>query len=473
MSRSSGAGAHGTGARGHGASILVAALGSAFGVALLQITGMLTAVIRGDDVTGSSATVAMFLFVLAFVFIVISVYVAAVVTANTFSTIVAGRVRSIALLRLLGSSASRERSRIAREGLVVGVLGSLIGAIAGTVVAIVVERIAIVTSLIPEASGYTYTEPVIFVPIVGVMLTTWAASWVGSRRVTTVTPLEALGRSEELSREQTLARPGRNRTALVLVLIGFVLLALGVVTGFTSPFGILIGLVGGILSFTGIVLGADVVMPPVLRLAGRLSGRSAPARLAAENAVRHPQRSSRATIGLVIGVTLVTMFAVAMAGFEASIRVAQAETPEAYEGIDATLAATTAVFSILVGFSGLIAAVGLVNNLSLSVLQRRRELGLLRALGFTVPQVRRMVLAESAQLTFSAIVLGLVLGALYGWAGAQSLLGSASHNIVIPGMPWLVIGLVIVAGAVLTAVASWAPARAAVRVSPVEALAID
>ncbi len=180
--------------------------------------------------------------------------------------------------------------------------------------------------------------------------------------------------------------------------------------GLANPAGILIGVVGGMLSFTGIVMGADVVMPPVLRFAGRLSGRSAPARLAAENAVRHPQRSSRATIGLVIGVTLVTMFAVAMAGFEASIRVAQAEQPEAYEGIDATLAATTAVFTILVGFSGLIAAVGLVNNLSLSVLQRRRELGLLRALGFTVPQVRRMVLAESAQLTFSAIVLGLVLG---------------------------------------------------------------
>lgn len=454
------------------ASILVAALGSAFGVALLQITGALTAVIRDDDVTGSSSTVEILLRILAFVFIVISVYVAAVVTANTFSTIVAGRVRSIALLRLLGSSASRERARIAREGLVVGVWGSLIGAVVGTAVAIAVERIAVARDLAPE-SGYTYTDPIIVVPVVGVVLTTWAASWVGSRRVTTVTPLEALGRSEELSREQTLARPRRNRTALVLVILGFLLLGVGVVAGLVNPAGILIGLVGGILSFSGIVMGADVVMPPVLRLAGRLSGRSAPTRLAAENAVRHPQRSSRATIGLVIGVTLVTMFAVAMAGFEASIRVAQAQQPETYQGVEPMLAATTAVFSILVGFSGLIAAVGLVNNLSLSVLQRRRELGLLRALGFTVPQVRRMVLAESAQLTFSAVVLGLVLGAFYGWAGAQSLLGTASDGIVLPGMPWLVIGSVVVAGAVLTAVASWAPARAAVRVSPVEALAVD
>ena len=458
--------------KGHGASILVAALGSAFGVALLQITGALTAVIEQDDVTGSSNTVALMLRVLAFVFIVISVYVAAVVTANTFSTIVAGRVRSIALLRLLGSSARRERGRIAREGLVVGILGSLIGGVVGTGVAIATERIAVAADTIPDA-GYAFTDPIILVPVVGVVLTTWAASWVGSRRVTTVTPLEALGRSEELSREETLARPGRNRTALVLVIIGFVLLGMGIAFGLVNPAAILIGLVGGILSFTGIVLGADVVMPPVLRLAGQLSGSSAPARLAAENAVRHPQRSSRATIGLVIGVTLVTMFAVAMAGFETSIRVAQAQNPEVYQGVDPMLAATTAVFSVLVGFSGLIAAVGLVNNLSLSVLQRRRELGLLRALGFTVPQVRRMVLAESAQLTFSAVVLGLVLGAFYGWAGAQSLLGSATEGIVVPGMPWLAIALVVLCGAVITAVASWAPARAAVRVSPIEALAVE
>ena len=308
--------------RGHGASILVAALGSAFGVALLQITGALAAVIEQDDVTGSSTTVAVMLRVLAFVFIVISVYVAAVVTANTFSTIVAGRVRGIALMRLLGSSARRERGRIAREGLVVGVLGSLTGGVVGTGVAVATERIAVAAGTIPDA-GYAFSDPVVLIPIIGVVLTTWAASWVGSRRVTTVTALEALGRSEELSREEARARPGRNRTALVLAITGFMLLAAGIVLGLVHPAAVLIGLLGGILSLTGIVLGADVVMPPVLRLAGRLSGRSAPARLAAENAVRHPQRSSRATIGLVIGVTLVTMFAVAMAGLEASVRTAQ------------------------------------------------------------------------------------------------------------------------------------------------------
>ena len=92
--------------REHIPSVLVAALSAAFGVGLLQVTGFLAAAIAGDDVTGSSGTVALMLQIVAIVFIVIAVYVSAIITANTFATIVAGRARSIALMRLLGSSAN-------------------------------------------------------------------------------------------------------------------------------------------------------------------------------------------------------------------------------------------------------------------------------------------------------------------------------------------------------------------------------
>ena len=57
---------------------------------------------------------------------------------------------------------------------------------------------------------------------------------------------------------------------------------------------------------------------------------------------------------------------------------------------------TVGVFTVLIGFSALIAAVGMVNTLSLSVMQRTRELGLLRALGFDRRQLRGMIVAESA-----------------------------------------------------------------------------
>ena len=91
-------------------------------------------------------------------------------------------------------------------------------------------------------------------------------------------------------------------------------------------------MVGGLLSFTGLVLGAHLVMPPALRLVGRIMPGGASARLAAQNAIRYPERSSRSTIGLVIGVTLVTMFGVAIASFREIVAAAQSAQPETYQG---------------------------------------------------------------------------------------------------------------------------------------------
>ena len=317
--------------REHVPSVLVASLSAAFGVGLLQVTGFLAAAIAVDNVTGGSNTVALLLQIVAIVFIVIAVYVGAIITANTFATIVAGRARSIALLRLLGSSASSQRTAIAAEGLFVGVAGTVIGAAIGTGMAVALGRIVIALGIVPEVS-YGYWDPVLILPLVGVILTTWTASWVGSRRVLSVTPLQALGGSEELSREEAVKRPGRNVLALVLTIIGFGFLALGILIGLVNPLGVLVGWWAGVVSFTGIVFAADVVMPPALRLVGRMLGRSAAARLAAENALRHPQRSSRATIGLVIGVTLLMTFGVAMATWQQMILAAQAQQPRGARG---------------------------------------------------------------------------------------------------------------------------------------------
>ena len=188
--------------------------------------------------------------------------------------------------------------------------------------------------------------------------------------------------------------------------------------------------------------------------------------------MRFPERSARATIGLVIGVTLVTMFAVALASYEQMTLVAFAQDPEMQAQLSETLTITTGVFTGLVGFSAVIAAVGMVNTLSLGVLQRTRELGLLRALGFTGRQVRAMVMAESAQMTLAALGLGLVLGTFYGWVAAQSLVGS-QVGLMPPTLPWLVLAGVVLFGAALALGAAIAPARRAIRVSPVAALAID
>jgi len=109
------------------------------------------------------------------------------------------------------------------------------------------------------------------------------------------------------------------------------------------------------------------------------------------------------------------------------------------------------------------------------VLQRTRELGLLRALGFTVKQVRQMILTEAAQLTVAAVIVGLVLGTFYGWAGAQSLLGATLEQpgLVVPAIPLALVGVVVVGSVILTLAASLAPSRRATGVAPVVALAVD
>jgi len=459
---------------GHASSVLVAALSSAFGVLLLEVTGVLAQIIRGDDVTGSSTMVALLLQTLAFVFIIIAVYVGAIVTSNTFATIIAGRTRTIALMRLIGSSAADQRKAVAKEGLLVGVVGSVIGAVIASGLTWLLLLIAQATKFIPKGA-YAVLDGVIVIPIVAVVLTTWLASWIGSRRVLHVSPMEATGAAVERTVDETRSLRGRRTSATVLFIVGIGLLVLGMLIGLVTPLGVLVGVVGGIVSFSGVVLGAQFVMPLALRLVGRMFGSSATARLAAENAVRYPERSARSTIGLVIGVALVTMFAVAVESFQVMIRTAQEAQPEVYQGTDTVLTVVVIIFSVLMGFSALIAAVGMVNALSLNVLQRTRELGLLRALGFTARQVRTMVLAESAQLTIAAVVVGLLLGTFYGWAGAQSLLGSINGvpGIVLPAIPVGLLVVVVAASAVLIAVASVAPARRATSIAPVAALAVE
>lgn len=471
-------------ARDHRASILVAALSAAFGVALLACTNVLGAYIGASEV-GSHGAAQFALALAAGVFFVIAVFVGTIVTTNTFATVIAGRTRTIALLRLLGSTSRAQRRSVAGEGLAVGVIGAAAGGAVAVVLAFVAVRVFVWTGVLPDAL-YPVLTPSLLAPPAVVVLTTWLASWIGSRRVLGVAPVEALGAAEERPSSGLRSR-GRIAASLLLIVPGVALLGFGLALGLGlwvrsentaladfGRYGVLVAMLGGLLSFTGVVVAAPLFLPAVLRGVGMLLGRGAAARLAAANAVRNPERSSRTAIGLVIGVTLITMFVVATQTWLVIIRAAAAKEPELYQGTESVLTVTMLVFSALVGFSAVIAAVGVVNSLSLAVLQRRRELGLLRALGLSAAQVRRMILAESAQLIVAAVLCGLVLGTLYGWVGAQTLLGQLpGAGLIAPALPWPFIGAIVLAAAVLAVGASIAPTRRATRVSPVEALAVD
>ena len=457
--------------REHRPSILVTTLATTFGVALVGATRVLDQALRADPVAGDSATVGQMLGVVAVVVIGIALYVGAVVTANTFATIVAGRTSTIALMRLLGSSSRQQRRAVAGEGLVVGLVGAALGAVLGSVLVVVAVAVLVGRGTLPDLP-YSVVSATTLAPAVVVVATTLAAAWVGSRKVLAVTPLQAIGTAQEAPAHEAPRRVLRTVVSAALVVAGGALLAAGVVTGLADATGVVVAFLGGVVSFTGVVVGAHLVMPLALRGVGRLAGSGAVARLAAENAVRHPERSTRATVGIVIGVTLVSTLAVALGTLRAFIESMTAADPEYFAELDALFSTTLLVVTALVGFSALIAAVGLVNDVSLSVLQRRRELGLLRTLGATARQVRLMVLLEAAQMTVAAVLLGLLLGVVYGWAGAQSLLGSAAGELVVPQVPVGLVVALVVAAAALALVSSAVPARRATSVPPVVATAV-
>jgi len=429
--------------REHVSSILVAALGSTFGVALLLVTDDLATYLKHTDAVNHAAVQVVLRFI-AFVFIAVALYTAAVITSNTFATIIAGRTRTIALLRLLGATARSQRRAVAREGLLVGLLGSAAGLAAGVGGTALAVWVSTAGGLLPRLP-FTYFSPIELLPPVAVLLTTWLASWIGARRVLVVSPVQATGAAEERPASEVARRRGRNVWSAVLFIAGVA------------------------------VLGAEVVMPPALRLVGLLFGRNAPAALAGRNALRYPERSARTTIGIVIGVTLVTMFSVAVQTFIVMVDDVRRSDPQSFQQTGQILTVVAVIFSAISGFSALLAAIGMVNNLSLSVLQRIRELGLLRALGFTGRQVRGMIVAESAQLTLTAVFVGLLLGTFYGWAGAEAMLGSArgGPGIIWPAFPPVLLAVIVTAAALLIWVASAAPARRATRVTPVDALAVD
>ena len=128
--------------RGLGAGVLVAAISSAFGVLLLGATSYLGAALDSDPALAGSRTLSLLLAILSVVLLGMALYVAGVVTANTFTTIVAGRIRQIALLRLLGASANSQRAALSRRGLTVGLAGAALGATAGLALAFVLRTVA-------------------------------------------------------------------------------------------------------------------------------------------------------------------------------------------------------------------------------------------------------------------------------------------------------------------------------------------
>jgi putative ABC transport system permease protein len=127
------------------------------------------------------------------------------------------------------------------------------------------------------------------------------------------------------------------------------------------------------------------------------------------------------------------------------------------------------VFDALAIVAVIVAALGIVNTLTMGVVERIREIGVLRAIGMSRRQAMRMVVVEAALLGIVGVVLGSIAG-----LGAGAVLLQLGGGLTNPGgIPWLPIGTAAVLGLVLPAVAAIYPAVAAARISIVRSLYFD
>jgi putative ABC transport system permease protein len=126
------------------------------------------------------------------------------------------------------------------------------------------------------------------------------------------------------------------------------------------------------------------------------------------------------------------------------------------------------LINALLVLSVLIAVLGIVNTLAMSVLERTREVGLLRAIGMTRGQLRRMVRLESVLISVYGSVLGLALGALIGVSLSRALADQGISELVVPGGRLL---LFLAIGAVIGVLAAVWPARRAARMHVLDAIA--
>lgn len=124
----------------------------------------------------------------------------------------------------------------------------------------------------------------------------------------------------------------------------------------------------------------------------------------------------------------------------------------------------------LLGLAIVVALIGIVNTLMLSVFERTREIGLLRAVGMSRRQVRTMIRSEAVIIAVFGALIGIVVGTGLGIALVTSLKDQGFTELVVPSSNMIV--FLVLSGFLGLAAASW-PARRAARLNVLEAIATE
>ena len=126
-----------------------------------------------------------------------------------------------------------------------------------------------------------------------------------------------------------------------------------------------------------------------------------------------------------------------------------------------------AVLYGLLALAIVIAILGIINTLALSVVERRREIGMLRAVGMVRGQVRRTIYLESALIALFGAIVGVAMGLLFGALFVRTLRNDGLDHIAVPWGQALL--FLVISGVVGVLAALWPAVRAA-RTPPLAAI---
>ncbi len=247
----------------------------------------------------------------------IALIVGTFIIYNTFSMLVAQRLRELALLRAVGAGRGQVGRSVVAEALIVGVIGSLLGLFAGIALAYGLAAVLNAFDLgLPTGTMAVLPRTVLVAFAVGLLVTVVSA-YAPARRASRIPPVQAM-REEFASAGDSLR--GRTIAGAVLAVAGVVLVVLGARnTGGGAAAVVGVGALGLILA---VLFAAPALSRPVLAGLGWLIRPFGPiGQMARNNAIRNPRRTAATAFALTLGLMLVT--AIGMLGESAKVSISR------------------------------------------------------------------------------------------------------------------------------------------------------
>ena len=257
-------------------------------------------------------------FLLTFGFI--AVFVGTFIIANTFRITVTQRTKELALLRALGATARQVNRMVLTEAVVIGTLASIVGIGVGFGIAVALRAALEAFGIaLPTAAPTLQPRTIVVALMVGVGVTVISAV-LPARKASRLLPIAAL--REDLVAPRRKALTTRAIVGSIVTTLGLSVLFFGLFVDLdTGPPGIVYVGVGAAVVFIGVSILSPLFARPMARVIGWPFARlyRIPGKLAQENAIRTPRRTSATAAALMIGVTLVTLASVMAASIRQTV----------------------------------------------------------------------------------------------------------------------------------------------------------